>query len=106
MLAAEQLARFLTEVARAADRLAAELMGVERDEAADDSVIDHLGSRQAEVYSALYEGDKPLTTGQIAKAIGYDFSNCYLTLHRLEEIGIVERVPGIKPQTWRLKRPS
>src|SRR4051794_8147796 len=100
MLTAEPLARFLTDVARAADRLAAELMSAEPEEIADDSVIDHLGSRQADVYRALEKAGVPLTTGEIAKAIGYDFSNCYLTLHRLEDLGVVERVPGIKPQTW------
>jgi DNA-binding transcriptional regulator GbsR (MarR family) len=52
--------------------------------------------------AALRAAGRDLTTGEIAAAIEYDFSNCYMTLRRLEQLGIVLLVPGTRPQRWRL----
>ena len=98
----EALARFMTQLARAADQLAADLT---QQPAVPDltAITEQLGSRQAEAYTAIYSADHDLSTREVSELIGYDFSNCYTTLHRLEQLNLIEQVPGAKPQRWRLR---
>jgi len=101
MEAGHAFARFFTQLARAADELAAELT---RQEAATDdgATLAGLGSRQRQAFDALRAARRDLKTGEIADAIHYDFSNCWMTLRRLEQLRLVELVPGSRPQRWRL----
>jgi alkylated DNA nucleotide flippase Atl1 len=61
------------------------------------------GQRQREVAEVLVaapvEGWK---TGEIARMVGMDQPNAYLTLQALQKQDVVELVPGSDPQRWRL----
>jgi DNA-binding MarR family transcriptional regulator len=98
----EALARFMTQLARAAEQLAADLT---RKPSAPDlvAITKNLGSRQAEALTAIFRAGHDLSTREISDEIAYDFSNCYMTLRRLEQLLLVEQVPGAKPQRWRLR---
>ena len=97
----EPLARFLLQVARAAEQLAAELT-TGAAPAADVKQV--LGKRQGEAMTALRTAGRDLSTGEVASMIGYDFSNCYMTMRRLEQLRLVQLIPGSRPQRWRLGR--
>lgn len=97
----EAVAQFLLQVARAAEQLAGELMP--RDQRSPDpTVLAKLGSRQAEALDILAKANRPLRTREITRLMNYDFSNCWMTLRRLEQLGLVEQVAGAKPQAWRV----
>jgi hypothetical protein len=109
MLDRKILVRFATEMARAYTRLAEGLD--ESDEkpvqmriVAGPKLVDILrGHRQRAVYEYLRNvGEEGRTTREVNDGIGYDFSNTYTTLHRLQGLGIVEMVPNARPQRWRL----
>jgi alkylated DNA nucleotide flippase Atl1 len=61
------------------------------------------GQRQQQILDlpglATEEGMK---TAEVAAAIEYEVPNTYSTLQALERAGLVEMVPGVTPQTWRL----
>ena len=61
------------------------------------------GARQREVTDVLAaapsEGWK---TSEIARLVGMDQPNAYLTLQALQKQNVVELVPGSEPQHWRL----
>jgi alkylated DNA nucleotide flippase Atl1 len=61
------------------------------------------GQRQQQILElpglATEEGMK---TADVASAIEYEVPNTYSTLQALERAGLVEMVPGVMPQTWRL----
>jgi hypothetical protein len=60
------------------------------------------GHRQRAVFTFLQGVDEDgATTGQINDGIGYDFSNTYTTMQRLQQLGIVKLI-GEGPQRWRL----
>jgi alkylated DNA nucleotide flippase Atl1 len=101
------LARFFTQLAAAATELAADLEGPRADEVlAESPVLEGLGSRQRLAYEAVAAATRDLGTAEVAAAIEYDFSNTYMTLRRLEQLGLVELVPGAKPQRWRVRHPD
>jgi alkylated DNA nucleotide flippase Atl1 len=62
------------------------------------------GPRQQQIVDVLLneEGEDGLKTGEIAAAISMDQPNAYTTLQSLQGQGIVEMVPGVQPQRWRL----
>ena len=61
------------------------------------------GQRQQQILElsglATEEGMK---TADVATAIKYEVPNTYSTLQALERAGLVEMVPSVTPQTWRL----
>jgi hypothetical protein len=96
----EALARFLVEVATAAEQLAAELRG------AQNAVVDggrSLGKRQIQAMAAVRRAERDMSTREISDAMHYDFSNTYMTMRRLAQLGLVRLVPGSRPQRWRLE---
>lgn len=105
MVPTEALAKFMARLADAARELAEELQAPPEMTPPDQesAVPSGLGSRQQEAYEAILAGpEEGLTTGEITKAMDYDFSNGYMTLRRLEQLALVELIPGSKPQRWRL----
>jgi len=62
------------------------------------------GPRQQDIVNVLMksDGDEGLKTGEIAKQVTMDQPNAYLTLQSLQKQEIVEMVPGVQPQHWRL----
>lgn len=110
MIRADVLREFASDMAAAYTRLAAGLaVSAEQPVRVVEGrkLVDVLpGSRQRAVYEVLRQvGEEGLTTGAINERIGYDFSNTYTTMHRLLQLGIVERVPNARYQTWRLAEP-
>lgn len=61
------------------------------------------GQRQQQILEvaglASAEGMK---TSDVASSIGYEVPNTYSTLQALERAGLVEMIPGVSPQHWRL----
>lgn len=101
----EALARFMTRLAAAAQDLASELQAGDSSEPIEEEgPPTGLGARQEAVYAILHGAtDEGLTTSEISQAMGgYDVPNTYLTLRRLEQLSLVELLPGSKPQRWRL----
>ncbi len=62
------------------------------------------GPRQQQIVGILdnAEGEDGLKTGEVAAAVSMDQPNAYTTLQSLQGQGIVEMVPGVQPQRWRL----
>jgi alkylated DNA nucleotide flippase Atl1 len=61
------------------------------------------GPRQKEITDVLLGApDDGLKTGEVARLIGMEQPNAYLTLQALQKQDIVELVPGSDPQRWRL----
>jgi alkylated DNA nucleotide flippase Atl1 len=102
-----KLARAISEAlaAYAEDkvRLEAEVSVVPEPIAEDAALPTPRGHRQREIAEALVaaplEGWK---TGEIARLVGMDQPNAYLTLQALQKQNVVELVPGSDPQRWRL----
>jgi alkylated DNA nucleotide flippase Atl1 len=65
-----------------------------------------LGPRQQQAFDLLRSATEDgLKTSQLADAMGgYDVPNAYLTLRSLENRGLVELIPGSRPQRWRAVR--
>jgi hypothetical protein len=106
MIDADALRRFGADMAAAFDRLA-ESRAPPPDRPGIVSLADVSlllrGRRQKAVFKYLMTvGEEGATTAQINDSIAYDFSNTYTTVHRLEELGFIEMVPGVTPQTWRI----
>jgi len=62
------------------------------------------GPRQQAIVATLMacESDDGLKTGEIAAAVEMDQPNAYTTLQTLQNQGIVEMIPGVQPQRWRI----
>lgn len=62
------------------------------------------GPRQKQIVDVLagHEDEEGMKTGEVASAISMDQPNAYTTLQALQNQGIVEMVPGVQPQRWRL----
>ena len=62
------------------------------------------GPRQQEIVRLLWEEEteRGLKTSQIAGAVEMDQPNAYLALQALQKQGLVELVPNVQPQHWRL----
>jgi alkylated DNA nucleotide flippase Atl1 len=61
------------------------------------------GLRQRQILELPGLGSESGTkTADIAGAIDYEVPNSHSTLQALERNGLVELVPGVSPQTWRL----
>jgi alkylated DNA nucleotide flippase Atl1 len=62
------------------------------------------GPRQQEIVETLsnLNGEEGLKTSEIGDRISMDSANAYLTLQALQKQGLVELVPGVEPQRWRL----
>ncbi len=61
------------------------------------------GQRQQQILELPGLGtEQGLKTAEVAGGIHYEVPNTYSTLQALERAGIVEMVPGVTPQTWRL----
>lgn len=62
------------------------------------------GPRQQQIVTLLMEqaGEVGLKTSEISRGIDMEQPNAYLTLQSLEKQGLVEKVPGVEPQHWRL----
>ncbi len=109
----QALAEFAADMSAVFARLAERLNGNEASSiGAEPSVIPPvqevgLGHRQQQVISRLQTaGTSGERTGAIAAAIGVDHPNALLTLRSLEKRGLVELVPGVNPQHWRLRAVS
>jgi hypothetical protein len=108
MVDTKVLARFAADVGAAYSRLAEALADPEpkpdRVRIVGKRAVDVLrGERQRAVYEFLAKaGDDAKTTREINDGIRYDFSNTYSTVHRLKDLGFLEMLPGVSPQTWRL----
>jgi hypothetical protein len=108
MIDAQALSRFASDMAAAFNRLAEGLAPPSPEDrarivAVQDVSILLRGSRQRAVFKYLLTvGDEGASTGQINDNISYDFSNTYTTLHRLEDLGFIEMLPGASVQTWRI----
>lgn len=107
MIDGDALARFAADMAAAYTRLARGLTTPETEPArfikGPDVASLLRGHRQRAVFKFLQTvGEEGRTTGEVNDGIGYDFSNTYTTVHRLKDLGIVEMVPGVRPQRWRL----
>jgi hypothetical protein len=107
MLDNKALAQFAIDMAGAYTRLAERLREPEARPhhiMAGPELVEILpGYRQRAVYEYLKgEGGEGKLTREVNDGIGYDFSNTYTTLHRLKNMGIVELIPGVRPQRWRL----
>jgi alkylated DNA nucleotide flippase Atl1 len=103
VLPADALGRFLSQLAAAAQQLAADLQGVEEPVDPEAPLVATLGRRQRAAYEAIVAANGSIATGQVATSIAYDFSNTYMTLRRLEQLRLVEMVPGARPQRWKLR---
>ena len=105
------LARFASEMAAALTRLADALREPVSQPArvavSGEELVSMLpGHRQRAVFEYLKSvGGKPQLTREVNDGIGYDCSNTYTTLQRLKQLGVVEMLPGIRPQQWRLAQP-
>jgi hypothetical protein len=110
LIDADALRRFAADMSAAWNRLADSLTpppaaGRPRFVAVQDVSVLLRGSRQRAVFKYLRTvGDEGATTAQINDGISYDFSNTYTTVHRLEELGFIEMIPDISPQTWRVAK--
>jgi hypothetical protein len=107
MIDADALSRFAADMAAAFNRLAEGLAPppTERPRLVPGADVATLlrGSRQRAVFKYLLTvGEEGATTAQINDNIRYDFSNTYTTVHRLEDLGFIEMIPGVSPQTWRV----
>lgn len=107
MIDADALSRFAADMAAAFNRLAEGLAPPPPDSRrivpGPDLATLLRGSRQRAVFKYLLTvGDDGATTGQINDSISYDFSNTYTTVHRLKDLGLIELVAGVSPQTWRV----
>jgi alkylated DNA nucleotide flippase Atl1 len=62
------------------------------------------GPRQQDIVDllGLRAGESGLKTSEIAKSVRMEQPNAYLALQTLQEQGLVEQVPDISPQHWRL----
>lgn len=62
------------------------------------------GPRQQQIVSLLTEhaGEVGLKTSEVSRGVEMEQPNTYLTLQALEKQGLVEKVPGVEPQHWRL----
>lgn len=62
------------------------------------------GPRQQEIVNVLGQvnTERGLKTAEIADHVNMDQPNAYLTLQALQKQGLVEMMPGVKPQHWRL----
>ncbi len=61
------------------------------------------GQRQQQILELPGLGtEQGLKTAEVAGGINYEVPNTYSTLQALERAGLVEMVPGVTPQTWRL----
>jgi alkylated DNA nucleotide flippase Atl1 len=101
-----RLARAMSEalLAYAEEKARQETPMTEEDQPVMDAALPALrGARQREVTDLLAaapsEGWK---TGEIARMVGMDQPNAYLTLQALQKQDVVELVPGSDPQRWRL----
>jgi alkylated DNA nucleotide flippase Atl1 len=61
------------------------------------------GPKQQQLVDLMLGVDeKGIKTGDLAKAVDMDQPNAYLALQALTKQGLVELVPGVQPQHWRL----
>ena len=61
------------------------------------------GERQRQILELVgLETETGMKTADVAAVIDYEVPNTYSTLQALERNGLVELVPGVNPQTWRL----
>jgi alkylated DNA nucleotide flippase Atl1 len=62
------------------------------------------GPRQQQILGLLTEraGETGLKTSEVSRGIEMEQPNTYLTLQALEKQGLIEKVPGVEPQHWRL----
>lgn len=62
------------------------------------------GPRQQAIVETLMknESEEGLKTGEIARAVDMDQPNAYTTLQTLQGQGVVEMIPGVQPQRWRI----
>jgi alkylated DNA nucleotide flippase Atl1 len=110
-MATAALARFAETLAVALRELAADLHASTSEEetvltpepAADFEEGRVLGKRQRQVLelTGLTE-ESGLKTAEIADAIQYDVPNTWMTVNALKNTGLLELIPGSKPQRWRL----
>lgn len=101
---AREIAGALHRYADAVDAEAATPTAGLATEPLDPEAEHDLGHRQRQILEELrpLRGAEGLKTSQIAQAIGYEVPNTQTTLQALVRKGIVEMIPGIQPQTWRL----
>ncbi|MDP9435985.1 MAG: helix-turn-helix domain-containing protein [Actinomycetota bacterium] len=100
------LARFARVTGNALLTLAADL---ETSSAVPDLAVEEVeipvgrGQRQQQILEvAGLAAEEGLKTSDVASAISYEVPNTYSTLQALERAGMVELVPGVTPQRWRL----
>jgi alkylated DNA nucleotide flippase Atl1 len=99
----EALGKWAASQAAAYQQLAEDLQSQPDMAIGDDGVPERLGSRQTLVYQILARAtDDGLPTSQVAAEMQYEVPNTYLTLQSLARSGLVELIPGSKPQRWRL----
>jgi alkylated DNA nucleotide flippase Atl1 len=61
------------------------------------------GQRQQQILElAGLRTEEGMKTAEVAAAIDYEIPNTYSTLQTLERAGLVEMIPGVTPQRWRL----
>jgi alkylated DNA nucleotide flippase Atl1 len=76
------------------------------DSAADEQVElvpEGRGQRQKQILDLpQLAGEAGMKTADIAGAIAYEVPNTHSTMQTLQRNGLVELVPGVTPQTWRL----
>jgi hypothetical protein len=90
------------ELALALDRLSRSTTSKEAE--ASPAIPQPRGPRQQDIVDVLTNSDADggLKTGEIAHQVGMDQPNAYTTLQALQKQNIVELVPGVQPQRWRL----
>jgi alkylated DNA nucleotide flippase Atl1 len=106
----EALARFARGLARLLESLAEDLVA-----GAAESELElqeaplligegrRLGSRQRAILELTgLSDDSGMKTSEIADAIHYEVPNTYMTLRALAGSGLLEQIPGVSPQRWRL----
>ncbi|TQM36029.1 MGMT family protein [Pseudonocardia cypriaca] len=104
-LAITRLARTVAAALRTfADDMEAASAAVPDAAATEDVLIpEGRGLRQRQILELPgLVGEDGLKTADIASAIDYEVPNTHSTLQALERNGLVELVPGVSPQTWRL----
>lgn len=61
------------------------------------------GERQKQILAlAGLDNEEGMKTSEVANAITYDVPNTYTTLQALERAGLIQMIPGVTPQRWRL----
>jgi alkylated DNA nucleotide flippase Atl1 len=98
--------RWLAAVGEACLTLARELGGDVAPVDHQDAAVEALGPRQRQLFEALARGPADgMKTSDLAKQIEYDLPNAYMALQAMERRGLIQMVPGARPQKWRLVHP-